>query len=57
MKAVVYYGMEDFRLEDLSVPQIGPEEILVRVKACGICSTDVFKAKYGKAKPLSLIHI
>lgn len=51
MKAVVYYDMKDFRLEDIPVPQIGPEEILVEVKACGICSTDIFKAKYGKAKP------
>ena len=51
MKTVVYYDVKDFRLEDIPVPQIGPEEILVRVKACGICSTDIFKAKYGKAKP------
>jgi len=51
MKAVVYYDVKDFRLEEIPVPQISSAEILVRVKACGICSTDIFKAKYGKAKP------
>ena len=50
MKVVAYHGLNDFRIEDVPIPQVGSEEILVKVKACGICSTDLFKAKYGKAK-------
>lgn len=55
MKAVVYYDVEDFRIEDLPTPKIDPHEILVRVKACGICSTDLFRAKYHRAKPGSVL--
>ena len=34
---------EYMRLEmvDMPVPEIGPEEVLVRVRACGICGSDV----------------
>ncbi|MDD3619501.1 MAG: hypothetical protein PHX57_08940, partial [Desulfobulbaceae bacterium] len=32
---------EPLRLHDLPVPEPGPEEILVRVAACGICHTEL----------------
>jgi len=51
MKAVVYYDVNDFRVEEVPLPKIGPEEVLLRVKACGFCTTDVFKAKYKRVKP------
>lgn len=41
MKAAVYYGPKDVRLEDVEVPKIKDGEALVRVRACGICGTDV----------------
>lgn len=48
MKAVICYGPKDYRLKkDVLKPQIGPGEILVKVKTCGICAGDV-KA-YGGA--------
>src|SRR5271165_701485 len=47
MKAVVYHGMNDVRLEEVSVPEIGPGEILVRVHTCGICGTDLKKIATG----------
>lgn len=55
MKAVVYYDFNDFRLEDVETPKIEPGEILVKVKACGLCSTDVWKAMYHEAKPGSVL--
>lgn len=55
MKAIVYYDVGDFRLEDIPIPKIGPKEILVKVKACGICSTDLFRAEYRRAKPGSVL--
>jgi len=51
MKAVVYRDFNDFRWEEVETPSIGPDEILVRVRACGLCSTDVWKAMYHEAKP------
>lgn len=41
MKAVVTHGPHDNRLETIPVPVPGPEEVLVRVEACGICAGDV----------------
>ena len=38
MKALVCHGPHDYRLDEIPVPEIGPEEILVKVKACGICA-------------------
>lgn len=41
MKAAVLYGWNDIRYEEVKTPDIGPEEVLCRVSACGICGTDV----------------
>jgi L-iditol 2-dehydrogenase len=55
MKAIVYQGRNKYEVKDVTEPEIGPREILVRVKLCGICSTDVFKADYGSAKPGAIL--
>ncbi len=47
MKAAVYHGKEDLRLEEIPVPEPGPGELLVRVDACGICPTDLKKIQKG----------
>ena len=39
MKAVVYYGKNDLRLEQVPVPEIGPGELLVKIACCGVCGT------------------
>jgi threonine dehydrogenase-like Zn-dependent dehydrogenase len=41
MKAAVWYGPKDLRIEDAPMPAPGPEEVLIKVKACGVCGTDV----------------
>ncbi len=41
MKAVRVHGIQDYRLESVPVPEIGPGEVLVRVLATGICASDV----------------
>lgn len=51
MRAVIYYDVNDFRVEDVPTPRIGPGEIIVRVRACGVCTTDLFKGEYRRAKP------
>lgn len=47
MRAVVYRGINDMRIETVPVPSIGPGEILVRIATCGICGTDLKKIHYG----------
>jgi L-iditol 2-dehydrogenase len=47
MRAAVYYGKDDVRLETVPVPDIGPGEVLVRVHTCGICGTDLKKIATG----------
>ena len=51
MRAAVYRGVNDLRLETVPVPRIGPHELLVRVAACGICPTDLKKIRYGTVPP------
>ena len=47
MRAAVYRGVNDVRLEEVPVPEIGAGEILVRVHTCGICGTDLKKVATG----------
>ncbi|MDB6054693.1 MAG: Alcohol dehydrogenase GroES domain protein [Verrucomicrobiales bacterium] len=47
MKAVVYHGANDLRLEVLPVPKISISEVLVKVAVCGVCPTDIKKIHYG----------
>jgi L-iditol 2-dehydrogenase len=47
MRAAVYRGVNDVRVETVPVPEIGPGEILIRVAVCGICGTDLKKIHTG----------
>jgi threonine dehydrogenase-like Zn-dependent dehydrogenase len=48
MKAAVFYEQEDLRIEDVPEPEAGPDEIVVRVLACGFCGSDI-EYYYGKS--------
>lgn len=41
MKSAVFYGKHDLRVEERGIPEIGPRDVLIQVKACGVCGTDV----------------
>ena len=41
MKALELIKYEKFEYKDVPVPEIAPNEVLVRVAACGICGSDV----------------
>ena len=47
MKAVVYHGANDLRVESTAIPSLEPHEVLVRVAACGIAPTDVKRVQLG----------
>jgi len=50
MRAAVLYGPEDLRIEDVPIPSIADDEVLVRVNVIGICPSDVriYKGIYAK---------
>ena len=41
MRAAVYHGPNDLRVESVPVPVIGPDEVLLRVLRANICGTDL----------------
>ncbi len=45
MRAAVYYGPGPLVLREVAEPVPGPGDVLLRVKSCGICHTDVNIAK------------
>lgn len=44
---------EPIKIEQVAIPKIGPDEVLVQVKACGICHTDV-RISSGQQPPRKL---
>ena len=56
MKVAMYYKNDDVRIEEMSIPEIIDEEILVKVIASGICGSDVMEWYRIKKAPLVLGH-
>jgi len=40
MKAAVFHGVRDVRIEDVPRPTAGPGEVVLRVQRCSVCGTD-----------------
>lgn len=56
MRVAMYYSNRDVRLEEIPAPDIGPDELLVRVEASGICGSDVMEWYRIDRVPLVLGH-
>jgi L-iditol 2-dehydrogenase len=41
MRAARLYGVRDLRVEEVEDPQAGPGEALIRIRACGVCPSDI----------------
>ena len=41
MKAQVFYGPLDMKLEERDIPKPADDQVLARVKACSICGSDI----------------
>ena len=58
MKAQVFYEPEKMALEERPVPEITPDQVLVKVHATGICGSDVAyyfgKSSLGTDSPVSV---
>jgi 2-desacetyl-2-hydroxyethyl bacteriochlorophyllide A dehydrogenase len=52
MKAALYHAPRDIRVEDVPVPSIAADELLVRIKACGICGSDLHMYRLGMFEAL-----
>jgi L-iditol 2-dehydrogenase len=52
----MYYSKEDIRTEEMPKPEIGEDEVLVEMKACGICGSDLMDWYLKNRAPLVLGH-
>ena len=61
MKAAVFHGPnQSLKIEEVETPKVGPQEILVKIAACGVCNTDLHYIDHGvptfKQPPMILGH-
>ncbi|MGM0884216.1 MAG: NAD(P)-dependent alcohol dehydrogenase [Bacillota bacterium] len=62
MKAAVMLNTREIQIEEYPVPQIGPDEVLIKVMAVGICGSDLHYYSHGRIgkyvvdKPFILGH-
>lgn len=58
MKAAVLHGNEDVRYEEIDTPEAVPGTVRVRVRACGICGSDIPRVLHNGAHnyPIVLGH-
>jgi L-iditol 2-dehydrogenase len=54
-RAAVLYGHRDIRIEDRPTPVIGPGEVLLRVRACTICGSDLHYYDHGMRSPAPIV--
>lgn len=56
MNVAMYYNNNDVRIEEMPIPSINENELLVKVKASGICGSDVMEWYRIKKAPKVLGH-
>lgn len=50
-QAAIMYGVHDIRVEEIPVPEPGPKEVLVEIRAVGVCGSDVHYYEHGRIGP------
>jgi L-iditol 2-dehydrogenase len=55
MRAGVYRDKGVVRVEEVPVPEVGPNEVLIKVAACGICGTDIKKIFQRYVEPPQIL--
>ncbi|NJK54157.1 MAG: alcohol dehydrogenase catalytic domain-containing protein, partial [Leptolyngbyaceae cyanobacterium SU_3_3] len=51
MKAQVFRGVNQLSYEEVPLPEIGADEVLVQVRVVGLCQSDIKKIKYPLYEP------
>ena len=54
MRAAVFHGRQDLRLEDVPEPRVGPGEVKLRVLYNGICGSDLHEYYDG---PIASVQV
>ncbi|MBT5318903.1 MAG: alcohol dehydrogenase catalytic domain-containing protein, partial [Chloroflexi bacterium] len=49
MKAGLFYGEKDIRVENRPTPEPGPGEVLIGIKAAGVCGSDLHNYRGNRA--------
>lgn len=61
MKVARIHGVDDVRLDEVKLPELGPHDALLRIDHCGICGSDLGYIKVGGmagpgGEPMALGH-
>lgn len=58
MRAVVFSGPGELRVDEIPEPACGPDDVIVRVAACGLCGTDlrIYRGEYMAEFPVTPGH-
>ncbi len=58
MKAAVIYGKGELKIEERSLPSPKESEVLIKIKACGVCGTDnsLYMGTYPVNSPVVIGH-
>jgi L-iditol 2-dehydrogenase len=58
MKAAIFHGTGRIEIAEVPVPEPGPDDVIVRVGACGICGTDrhIFHGEFTTQPPVIIGH-
>jgi len=56
LKAAVYHSLDDVRVEEVAKPKVGVGDVLVQMRACGVCGSDLMEWYLEKRAPLVLGH-
>src|SRR5215207_6811257 len=54
-RAAVLYGHRDIRIEDRPTPVISSDEVLLRVRACTVCGSDLHYYDHGMKSPAPIV--
>jgi L-iditol 2-dehydrogenase len=56
MKVATYHGRDNIQIEEKPEPEIGEDEVLVKMKACGVCGSDLMDWYLKSRAPTVLGH-
>ena len=58
MQALVYNGPMNINVADYPLPSIAPDEVVIKVGACGVCGTDfhIYKGEAPANSPIIIGH-
>ena len=56
IRVALYYNNRDIRIKKIPIPKVGCNDVLIKVRVCGICGSDIMEWYRMKKAPLVLGH-